>query len=315
MSSGPEAVVVAAPAKVNLWLDVLGRRDDGFHELDTGLLALELADRVRVAASERPGVALELAGDQLTQDVPADGRNLAARAAARVLDHARELGRPETGLALAIEKNVPSGAGLGGGSSDAAAALLGAARVLRLDPGTERIRTWLAELGSDCAFFHDAAATGFARCIGRGERVQPLALPDRAWFAALVAPRVHCPTAEVYRALSSPLSGAPVSPSVRETLLSRTEREARLGLSNHLEAAALEAFPALVPWRHLLDASGAKHFLLSGSGSTFFGLYRDERDAREVLARVERAAADRRLPLRGLFLTRPRGRGATLSGS
>lgn len=310
---------VVAPAKVNLWLDVLAKRPDGYHEVDTGILALDLADRLTVEVGDGPGVALELSGPMLSDDVPRDRSNLAVRAAELVLADARSAGQVErgTGLCLALEKRVPSRAGLGGGSSDAAAAMLGAAHALgfRLDPGLARTR--LAALGSDCAFFLDAGATGFARCTGRGEHVVPLAVNDRAWTVALLAPDVACPTGAVYAALESsggrPLSARAQCSSVRESLLSRTEAEVRAGISNRLEAAALEAVPALRPWRDLLDENGAPHFTLSGSGSTFFGLFRDEAEARACLEELVRAARARRLAIRGTWSAHPSGTGAALA--
>ena len=282
--------------------------------MDTGLLALDLADEVRVARSEEPGVQLELSGSHISDDIPRDGRNLAARAAEVVLAHAVERGAVESnaGVRVHVVKNVPSGAGLGGGSADASAALVGTARALEVELAPGDSRSWLSALGSDCVFFVDAARTGFARCFDRGNRVVPLPLLDHTWSVALVAPRIHCRTADVYAALERSLSGGPESSSVREKLLSRPEVDVRDGLRNCLEAAALEAFPALLPWRNLLDENSARHYCLSGSGSTFFGLFRDVRDARVSLERVVRAATESGLDLRGHWLARPAGAGAVV---
>lgn len=306
MSDALALVRVLAPAKVNLWLDVLGRRDDGFHELDTGMVALDLFDEVVVWRTRTPGITLELLGPAVTSDVPADASNLAARAAARVLEHSGCDG----GLALRLTKRIPSGAGLGGGSSDAAAALIGAAASLAVDLPVAHARSWLAELGSDCVFFFDAAATGFAQCQGRGELVRPRKITDPDWTFALVAPAVHVPTRDVYAALERCLSASPGWSSVREELFSCPEDELRLGLRNRLEAAALDAVRALRPWRQLLDETDARHFVLSGSGSTFFGIYRDEGEARRRLRAVVDAAGKRGLELRGHWLARPAGAGA-----
>ena len=304
-----------APAKVNLWLDVKGRRDDGFHELDTGMLALDLFDELEVRETASGRVELEVGGPAATPDIPSGATNLAVRAAELQLRHAVTTGAAsaESGLAIRLVKNVPSGAGLGGGSSDAAAALVGAAAALGVEVDHDLARGWLASLGSDCVFFLDAAVTGFARCIGRGELVEAREIGDESWTFALFAPDLPVPTKAVYGALGTALSEGGAMPSVRESLLSCPESELRLGLRNHLEAAALEAVPALRPWRQLLDANNASHFLLSGSGSTFFGVYSDGTEARRALDDLVGAAKALDLAVRGHWLLRPAGRGAVVA--
>ncbi|HJP02204.1 MAG TPA: hypothetical protein QF764_10590, partial [Planctomycetota bacterium] len=187
-------VRVLAPAKINLTLELRGRRADGFHELRTHLLALELADELRVATRPGEGVALEVSGLGAGGEVPGDEENLAWRAAAVALAAAREAGLARgVGLTVELVKRIPAQAGLGGASSDAAAALAASAAVLGLDlAGAERAewaREALAELGSDCPFFLEAAATGLALCEGRGERVRPVAAESVGdWSVVLVTP-------------------------------------------------------------------------------------------------------------------------------
>jgi 4-diphosphocytidyl-2-C-methyl-D-erythritol kinase len=297
-----------APAKVNLWLDVLARRPDGYHELDTGLLALELADEVEARATDEPGVRLELAGPFASADVPSDERNLAWRAAAACLEALGET----RGVELRLTKNVPSQAGLGAGSADAAAALLACETALGRSLDEDRARAALARLGSDCVFFRAAESTGLARCTGRGERVEVLAPPPEGWRVALLVPDVGAPTAAVYGALPTSLSLRDAASTVRAGLLQLDERAARGALFNGLEEAALSAVDGLAPWRELLDGCGAAHFRLSGSGSSFFGLFRDPQEAVRCLTPLAQAARSRGLEPRALLVTQPAGRGARL---
>ncbi|MDP6538169.1 MAG: 4-(cytidine 5'-diphospho)-2-C-methyl-D-erythritol kinase [Planctomycetota bacterium] len=315
MSAPPPASARAlAPAKVNLTLQVRGRRADGFHELRTHLLALALADEVCVRARGREGVALAVSGPR-AEGVPGGEENLAWRAAAAVWAAAREQGAADVaGLEVELVKRIPAQAGLGGASADAAAALVAAAAVLGLDlRGAERA-AWaadlLAGLGSDCPFFLAAADSGLALCEGRGERVRPLAASAEGdWSIVVVTPKPGCPTGAVYAALAPAEGGGepralPAGPAAA----------ARGALHNDLEAAALRAVPALAPWRELLDGAGAAHFRLAGSGSSFFGLFDDDARAREALAAVEEAAAAAGLVPRAALVTRPAGAGARLVG-
>jgi 4-diphosphocytidyl-2-C-methyl-D-erythritol kinase len=294
-------VRIPAPAKVNLWLEVLARRPDGYHELDTGLLALELADEVAARARSEPGVRLELAGRFASADVPCDERNLAWRAAAACLDRLEET----RGIELRLVKNVPSRAGLGAGSSDAAATLRACEAALDRTLDERVARQCLAELGSDCVFFRAAERTGLARCTGRGEQVEVLAPAPEGWHLALLVPDVGASTAEVYAALATPLSARAAASTVRGGLLQLDERAARGALFNGLEEAALSAVDGLAPWRALLDGCGLAHFRLSGSGSSFFGLFRDPDEAARCPTTLAQAARKRGLTPRALLVTRP----------
>ncbi|MBK7645363.1 MAG: 4-(cytidine 5'-diphospho)-2-C-methyl-D-erythritol kinase [Planctomycetes bacterium] len=261
MSAGRTRVELRARAKVNLSLAVLGKRPDGFHELDTSMLALELADRLVLRPRAQPGVGIALRGPFASADIPADASNLAARAAGEVLRRSGRAG----GISIELEKQIPSGSGLGGGSSDAAAAWIGACELLGFDPGNEATQAGLAALGSDCVFFWKAAETGFARCLGRGERVEPAPAPPAASAVALIVPAVACPTAKVYGAFSA------ADPAAK----------------NQLERAALAAVPELGAWRKALDSGPFRHWQLSGSGSSFFALHAELRSARAELEALE----------------------------
>jgi 4-diphosphocytidyl-2-C-methyl-D-erythritol kinase len=305
-----------APAKVNPWLFVLGRRSDGYHEIDSGLLALELGDQLAARAVTRPraddatgGVTLRLSGPALTPDVPAGGENLAVRAARAVLRVARAAGAvgPAVGLELELEKRVPSRAGLGGGSADAVAALLAARAALGLEVDWPGLVPLAAELGSDTVFF--TAPTGFARCTGRGEQVEPLAPAPGHLAVAVLTPALEASTAAVYAAHDRRRAPPAGRAAVARDLFARPLAQVRGMLANELEPAAQDAVPGLAAWRELLDRNGAAHLRLCGSGSSFFGLFETRAEASACLERVVAAARERGLATRGTWVTRPAGRG------
>jgi 4-diphosphocytidyl-2-C-methyl-D-erythritol kinase len=310
-------VRVLAPAKVNPWLEVHGRRDDGYHELDTVMLAIDLCDVVVARAVDRPGVRIAVDGPFASADVPRDATNLAAAAAQRVLSASIDAGVAprERGLELRLTKNIPSRAGLGGGSSDAAAAWFAAERALEFSLTDESAERGLATLGSDCVFFRAARATGLARCTGRGERVAPWPAAQPGWWLVVLAPALEAPTAAVYAALAGSLRKPAPAPTLRPDVFERSESDARSHLFNRLEDACFAVLPPLTSYRALLDACGASHFRLSGSGSSFFGLYRDRGRALGELAAIETACNQRGLACRGLWLVEPARSGVRLVSS
>jgi 4-diphosphocytidyl-2-C-methyl-D-erythritol kinase len=307
---------VLAPAKINLWLEVLRRRADGYHDIETWMLALDLCDVVEARANGRGDVQLEVTGACASADIPRDGTNLCVRAAAAALDAAREARRAarSSGVELRLTKNIPSQAGLGGASADAAAAWLAVESALKVELPPSSAERALASLGSDCVFFLKAASSGSAWCEGRGERVAALDGHAPEWFVALLTPAVRCPTATVYGALGKPLSASRELHSLPATWLDMPAHALRRRLFNRLEVVALEATPALAAWRDTLDACGAEHFRLSGSGSSFYGLFDARDDAEQALDRVFEAAARRGLEARGRWIARPAGHGARVMG-
>ena len=338
---GGEWVSEVAPAKVNPFLEVLARREDGFHEVELTLLALELGDVVRARATRSGTIELGVDGPFASADIPLDARNLAWSGAAAALAVAHERGERAAGLELVVTKNVPSQAGLGGGSSDAAAALRASERALGLAVGDERASAALAKLGSDCVFFHAARSTGHALARGRGERIELLEPASSELAVLVLTPDVGAPTAAVSRALRQPLrEGAPprtLPPELR-TLASRAAPQQPLDARaasqrasdpraflpqrtsdprvflpesaplvpfNRLEPAALDAVPALRPWRAFLDRVAPGAFVLSGSGSSFFALFPSHPAAAATLEALRRALPAASLHPRGLWLTRP----------
>ena len=311
-----EEVRVLAPCKINPTLVVIERRADGFHELELSYLALDLCDRVTLKRATGQAGALRVAGPFASDDIPSDARNLARRALTSVLDIARDEGRCAVGddFELELLKHIPSQAGLGGGSCDAAAAALGAATALGSLPNDPRVQRALSELGSDCAFFLAARGTGHAGGRGRGEQIEVLPALRAKLCVALIAPRIAASTQAVYRSLGD-LGDA----SERRSRAARAQRawstattleSLRAALVNDLEQAALRAYPELSRWRKLLDEKNCAHFRLAGSGSSFFGFFSDADQARSALAMLLEAAAGLELAVRGSWVALPAGHGA-----
>lgn len=266
----PPDLALDAPAKINLFLEVLGRRPDGYHEIETVMLAVSLADRVEFW--RRPGAAttLSVSGPEAA-GVPADGSNLAARAAELLR---AEGGARAAGLHLHVEKHVPAGGGLGGGSSDAAAVLRGLNRLWGLGARREDLAAAAARLGSDVAFFLHG---GLAVCRGRGERVEPVELPAAAAAGApeivLFVPPVRTSTRRVYAEAETGLTNPR---RACNSLLRALRREdwsvAGQELFNRLEEPVYRARPELAAARERMAQELSLGVLLSGSGSCIYGL-------------------------------------------
>lgn len=268
-----------APAKTNLFLEVRGRRPDGFHELDTVFAELDLADELELWPADGPGLALEIEGDA---GLSAGPDNLVVRAADALRVAA---GRPELGARARLRKRIPQGGGLGGGSSDAAAALRGLDRLWGLDLGLERLSGLAAELGSDVAFF---LRGGLQRGTGRGELLEPLAPPPREQDLVLVLPPFPSPTPAVYRALAPYLPREPRGPeAVLAALASGSPEQLGAAWFNRLEEPACSILPALAEVRaQLAAAPEARGVLLSGSGSTYVVLCAGPEPAAALAARL-----------------------------
>lgn len=256
---------IRAPAKVNLWLDVRPRDASGFHAVDTLFCALDLSDVVAVAPFER-GLELSVSG----ADLGPPESNLAWRAA-REFMRAAHL---DTGARLTLVKNIPSGAGLGGGSSDAAAALrsLAALHGALLSPAD--LRRIGASLGRDVPFF--LAGSTLARGLGYGEALEPLQpLPSKPVLIAL--PPTAMPTAEAYRLLDEARATRTLAtpPGPRYHDAGSWEDVARTS-ENDFEPVLLRRIPELEQGLTLLRRNGAFLARLAGSGSAVFGVFNDE---------------------------------------
>ena len=280
--------VAWAPAKLNLFFEVLGRRPDGFHEVETLMLPITLFDSLALAPTTSTGVECRCrwaglnaaAAEQHFGSLPQNEDNLAAKAVLLLKRHAESAGLSIAGgWRVDIVKRIPSGAGLGGGSSDAAAALLAANLAWNLNWPLARLMPLAAELGSDVPFF---LASRPAVCRGRGEQIAPAAIPAGMHFV-VARPPASLSTAAVYRACEparQPRSSGPLLAA----LACGDRRALAATLLNRLESAAAR----LEPWIDRLAAEfrrlGCLAAQMSGSGTSYFGLFAGAPAARRAAA-------------------------------
>jgi 4-diphosphocytidyl-2-C-methyl-D-erythritol kinase len=267
---------IFAPAKLNLFLEVLGKRPDGYHEIRSVFHAINLCDEM-VIEERKEGIHLDCSDPSL----PADERNLAWRAAALMQKKAGT----STGVAMRLMKKIPVGAGLGGGSSDASAVLKGLNDLWRLGLSAEELMRMAAELGSDCPYF---IRCGTALCEGRGEIVNPLPSAGRLRFI-LVCPPIQVSTAEVYKNLSrNDLTDARRDDSILRRAI-QTGNWVTIGreLFNRLEGPAFRLFRELEGAKRRLREVCPHGTLMTGSGSALFGIVgQSTSHGQEVLERV-----------------------------
>jgi 4-diphosphocytidyl-2-C-methyl-D-erythritol kinase len=271
-------LVLNAAAKVNLVLEVLGKRDDGYHELVTVMQAVDLSDRVTIEDAD----VLELRSR--VPGVPTDGRNLALRAATAL----REAAGITRGARITLDKRIPVAAGLGGGSTDAAAALMGLNRLWRLRWPVARLEQVATGLGMDVPFF---LRGGTALATGRGERIERLR--GSSLGLVLVNPRFEVSTAEMYgRVTPEMYSDGRHAKTLSGGFGGRSPARVAASLYNGLQEAAVAAYPPIGRIRAALLAAGALGALMSGSGPTVFGVARSFEHARQIRRRLTRGAWD-----------------------
>lgn len=259
-----------APAKINLCLHVLGKRPDGYHELAMLMQRVGLFDQLEISLEDRPGVRVFCDG----MDLGPGEENIAAAAARRML--ALTEGNP--GVHIELQKEIPVAAGLGGGSSDAAAVLQGLNDMLDLGLSQERLMSEGLTLGADVPFFlfrRPAWATGI------GEHLQQVRGLPSLWYV-LVNPGVAVSTAWVYRnlGLTSKREG------IKLPAFCGAVDEVVALLHNDLEAVTIRRCPAVDEAKELLCSYGALGALMSGSGPTVFGVFADEAGARYAASAI-----------------------------
>ena len=266
-----------SPCKVNLLLNILGRRADGFHELETLFHPVNLHDRLTFTGRGH-GIQLTCSDPAL----PTDATNLVHRAAAKFLE-AAQVG---DGVTIHLEKHIPMAAGLGGGSGNAATTLLGMNELFSQPLTRSQLHALAATLGSDVNFFLQDQP---ALASGRGEQIEPVgefaAMRGAGFF--LIHPGFGISTPWAYRELArfpAALNGHPGrARQLVSALLTADLATAGREFYNALEAPALEKYPVLALYQEFLREQGAAATLMSGSGSTTFALFRDLASAKAVV--------------------------------
>ena len=261
-----------APAKVNYRLDVLRRRADGYHDLRMVMQRIDLSDLIDITVTDSPGISVTCGKD----GVPDGPGNIAWRAADLLLQAS---GR-KAGVAVDITKRIPVAAGLGGGSSDGAAVLMGLNELLGLGFTDRRLMEIGVKLGADVPFFifkKTALAEGIGEVLSALEQVPP------AWLV-VINPNIHVSTAWVYQNLQ-------LTTTRNENIISRfyeSITDICASLSNDLESVTIRRYPVIAQIKEQLCSAGACGALMSGSGPTVFGVFQDEAAARKAAAELDR---------------------------
>lgn len=258
-------ISVKAPAKINLTLDVLAKRPDGYHEVEMVMTTVDLADRVDLTLRDDGSISLDCSASF----VPDDSRNHAYKAAVLL----KERYQVPHGVRIYIDKQIPVAAGLAGGSSDAAAALRGLNQLWNLGLGLDELAQIGAEIGSDVPF---CVYGGTALATGRGEQIDHLPPPPPCWII-LAKPPIGVSTADVYGNLR--VKEIQHHPATEKMLKAIHEQNFSLmcsSLGNVLEEVTLQMHPQVRQIKELMESSGADGVLMSGSGPTVFALVQKE---------------------------------------
>lgn len=273
-------IELLSPAKVNLRLEVLRRREDGYHEIRTILQRIGLYDRVSISLKGEEGISVITDSPHL----PVDEENLAYRAASILLEEAEA----RVGIEVHIQKEIPISSGLGGGSSNAASTLMGLNRILKINFSKGRLMEIGARIGADIPFFifeRTAVATGI------GEKLEPLEIRASIWLV-LVNPGWEVSTRWAYEGLNFKLTKRPIHIKL-PPFFKDIGQVARI-LHNDLESVTIAAFPEIDAIKAELVSHGAVGSLMTGSGPTVFGLFPHNKEAERAYRKLKGKYGERR---------------------
>lgn len=268
-------ISLKAPAKINLFLEILGKRNDGYHEIETIMQEIDLADNLQFEEIQE-GVKLECSD----KNIPLNQDNLVCKAANLIL---KECGIKK-GVLINLEKKIPVGAGLGGGSSDAAATLKALNLLWNVGLSDGELMEFAAKLGSDIPFFIKG---GTSLCGGRGEKISSVEVRGKMHYLVLF-PHVHISTETIYKNLKIDLTKKRKDVSFFLDALKFSEI-AGIGklLFNRLEEVVFTTYPDLLKVQSSLKVFDFCGLSISGSGSAFFGLCNDRHQAEAIKSKVE----------------------------
>ena len=261
------AITAKAPAKINLTLDIIGKREDGYHELRMIMQTIDLCDRLTFQAVAEPGICLAMERP-LPDGCPVE-RNLVYRAAEQMWERYHLPG----GIRIYLEKHIPAAAGLAGGSTDCAAALAAINALYHLELSTEELCRIGVTLGADVPF---CICQGTMLSEGIGEVLTPLPSLPPVWVL-LIKPDIAVSTGYVYSHYDQgKVSAHPDTEGVVDAIRHKDAAAAARQLSNVLESVTIPAYPVIQEIKEFLEREGAVGSLMSGSGPTTYGLYQDE---------------------------------------
>lgn len=262
---------VKAPAKINLTLDTLYKRDDGYHEVEMIMTTVDLADRIGLET--RADGRIEIVS--VDRFIPSDAKNLAYQAAALL----KKTYCVREGVSITIEKHIPVAAGLAGGSSDAAATLRGLNHVWDLNLSLDELAELGAQIGSDVPF---CVYGGTALATGRGEKIDHLPSPAACWVI-LAKPVIGVSTAEIYGQLNLDTAYHPDTQAMIRAVKEKDFSRMIDNLGNTLEDVTLNLYPEVRELKDQMKRFGAEGVLMSGSGPTVFGIVQQESRAQRVV--------------------------------
>ena len=265
---------IKAYGKINLTLDVVGRRKDGYHLLDTVMQTISIWDALEIQHSRQPGVHLQCNKDSL----PTDSKNTAFRAAKFFLE---DRGLENEGVYIFIKKHLPSRSGMGGGSADAAAVLRGLNEMYGTGLSADKLMELGAKVGADVPF---CVVGGAARCTGVGADVEPIEPMPQCWLV-VCKPPTGMSTPRAYSLLDQyPLSSTQATPRMLEAMAAGNLKRIGKGLANRFDETIRMA-PVRALKRAMMDA-GALGSMMTGSGSSVYGIFETEQRAREAMEQL-----------------------------
>lgn len=263
-----EKIIMRAPAKINWTLDILGKREDGYHDISTIMQSVAIYDEIEIGRVTRPGIDLKVS----TPDIPGGRANIGYRAAELMLETFEIHG----GIHIYIHKNIPAAAGMGGGSSDGAAIMLGIREVYGIDVSLGELMKLGSSIGADVPF---CMVGGTALAEGIGDRLTKLLPIDQVWLV-IVKPEIHISTAKIYGLVDT------------KNIVRRSQNQkfinalyggdmvsvAKYG-GNALEEVTARLYPEIYTIKDELISAGAVYALMSGSGSSVFGVFKNREEA------------------------------------
>jgi 4-diphosphocytidyl-2-C-methyl-D-erythritol kinase len=270
VDDGHNTMKVRAYAKINIGLNVLGKRSDGYHDLETVFHEIDCFDEIELERNEK----VAMTADSIL--VPIDGTNLCLKAAI-LLQQEKHV---HQGVMIHLKKNIPIGAGLGGGSSDAAAVLRGLNQFWELRLSNSQLRSLAVQIGADVPFFIDG---GTAYATGRGEIIEPFSLPMPFWIA-VVTPPLHISTAWAYNHLVPKRNGKVSELHTKLVKQLSNPKKLASAIQNDFEPLVFQTYPELNRVKEKLNESGAVFSLMSGSGSSIYGFFENEKVAVDAIS-------------------------------